>query len=584
MRTDGNCSSMLASWINERKVPQGRKKKRILLDDNQRRRLAIKGNILGRKRLQEIGTLFTPDTILRWHRKLVAKKWDYTNRRKQDVGRPPVKKEIVDLVLRLARENCTWGYDRIQGALANLGHHISDQTVGNILKDHGIEPVPDRKRQTTWKTFLQSHWDVLASIDFTTVEVWTVGGLVTYYLLFVMEVATRRVHFAGCTTNPDETWMKQITRNLIDCDDGFLIGKRYLIMDRDTKFTEAFRYTLKIEGIESVVLPPRSPNLNPHIERFMKSLKTEALDRMIYFGAPPLRSVCRCGLRLRQLRAALDVYSATHERWLRIAAVPTRDALRLGTSEGLPLPVARGWDHRRYADQAYIPIGGRETPSLASMDKISRRPDGSYLLNSGHPETESSWTDLVVRKEDLEAEFVHLGRSGVGRAATSGEIDVANEFLALYRSDVPLAKVMTAGETIGLGGSKQKVIDLFGQPLDRHKREHSWSYFFAYGTPHADNTPMATVTAWFDGDVVRHVEVWFRPARKSVESAKERMKPGTTAEEVLSQFGRPQEREGNRWRYRWKYSGGTEFQMNVTFADDQTVSDVEIRSGLIEDE
>ena len=108
-----------------------------------------------------------------------------------------------------------------------------------------------------------------------------------------MDVATRRVHFAGCTTNPDETWMKQITRNLIDCDDGFLLGKRYLLMDRDTKFTEVFRHTLKIEGIESVVLPPRSPNSNPHIERFMKSLKTEALDRMIFFGVGMLRNAVR---------------------------------------------------------------------------------------------------------------------------------------------------------------------------------------------------------------------------------------------------------------------------------------------------
>ena len=139
---------ILASWINREQqeaieylraenqvLKEKLGKKRILLNDNQRRRLAIKGKILGRKRLQEIGTLFTPDTILRWHRKLVAKKWDYADRRNPNVGRPPVKQEIVDLVLRLAKENSTWGYDRIQGALANLGHHISDQTVGNILKD-----------------------------------------------------------------------------------------------------------------------------------------------------------------------------------------------------------------------------------------------------------------------------------------------------------------------------------------------------------------------------------------------------------------------------------------------------------------
>ncbi len=118
--------------------------------------------------------------------------------------------EIVDLVLRMAGENLSWGYDRIQGALANLGHEISDQTVGNILKAHGIEPAPERKRQTTWKTFLKAHWDVLAAIDFTTVEVWTRGGLVTYYLLFVIELKTRRVHFAGCTSNPNEAWMQQI--------------------------------------------------------------------------------------------------------------------------------------------------------------------------------------------------------------------------------------------------------------------------------------------------------------------------------------------------------------------------------------
>ena len=149
-------------------------------------------------------------------------------------------------MLELARENPSWGYDRIQGALANLGHEISDQTVGNILKENGIEPAPERKRQTSWTTFLKSHWDVLGAIDFTTLEVWTKGGLVTYYLLFVMKVATRRVHFAGCTTNPNEAWMQQIARNLTDCCDGFLQGIRYLLMDRDGSFCPAFRAVLRL--------------------------------------------------------------------------------------------------------------------------------------------------------------------------------------------------------------------------------------------------------------------------------------------------------------------------------------------------
>ena len=201
--------------------------KRIPLNDDQRRRLAVKGKLLGRQRLQELGSVFTPDTILRWHRELIAKKWDYSNRRKKTAGRPPVTDETRQLVLRLARENPTWGYDRIQGALANLGHDISDQTVGNILKENGIEPAPERKRQTSWATFLKSHWGVLGAIDFTTVEVWTPGGLVTYYLLFVMKVSTRTVHFAGCTPHPNADWVQQIARNLTDCCEGFLLGTRY---------------------------------------------------------------------------------------------------------------------------------------------------------------------------------------------------------------------------------------------------------------------------------------------------------------------------------------------------------------------
>ncbi len=178
-------------------------KKRILLTDDQRRLLAVKGKSIDRKTLQELTTLVTPDTILRWHRELVVKKWDHTEKRKS-VGRPRIRQDIVDLIPRFAQENQTWGYDRIQGALANVGYHISDTTVGNILKAHGIEPAPKRQQTGSWSTFLKAHWDVLAAIDFTTIEVWTKSGLVTFYLLFVMELRTRRVHFAGCTTSPNE--------------------------------------------------------------------------------------------------------------------------------------------------------------------------------------------------------------------------------------------------------------------------------------------------------------------------------------------------------------------------------------------
>jgi len=172
--------------------------------------------------------------------------------------------------------------------LANPGHRFWDTRVANILKMHGIEPAPDRKRQSTWKSFLEAHWDVLASADFTAIEVWTKSGLVTSYLLFVVELATRRVHFAGLTANPDEKWMLQIARNLTDAEQGFLRGRKYLLMDRDTKFSEAFRVVPEQAGMKAVPLPPCSPNLNPHLERFMRSVKKECLERMVFFGKAAL--------------------------------------------------------------------------------------------------------------------------------------------------------------------------------------------------------------------------------------------------------------------------------------------------------
>ena len=293
---------ILAGWINHRQqevieylraendvLREKLGKKRILLNDDQRRRLAVKGKILGRKMLEQAATIVTPDTILRWHRELIAAKWDYIERRKK-IGRPAISADVVELVLRMARENPSWGFDRIQGALANLGHLISDKSVGNILKAHGIDPAPDRKRQSTWKCFLQCHWDVLASVDFTTIEVWAKSGLVIIYLFFFMELATRRVYLAGSTANPDEPWMLQIARNVSDAEDGFLRDKRCLLMDRDTKFSKEFRDIIENVDVKAIRLPPRSPNLSPHLERFMRSIKEECLERMIFFGEKSLHA------------------------------------------------------------------------------------------------------------------------------------------------------------------------------------------------------------------------------------------------------------------------------------------------------
>ena len=262
-------------------------RKRIRLTDDQRRILAVKGKAIGRRALSELTTIVTPDTILRWHRRLIAAKWDHSEARKA-VGRPPIPEVVSKLVVRMAKENPTWGYDRIQGALANLGYEISDTTVGKILRDHGIEPAADRKRQTTWKTFLQAHWDTMAAVDFTTVEVWTKRGLITFYILVAMRLKARRIEIAGSTESPDGDWTRQMARNLTDSENGFLEEVSHLILDRDTKFLPLRTYVDEMTDTAIVLLPPQSPNLNAHLERFMRSLKSECLNRIIFFGRPSL--------------------------------------------------------------------------------------------------------------------------------------------------------------------------------------------------------------------------------------------------------------------------------------------------------
>jgi transposase InsO family protein len=263
---------------------------RLRFTDDQRMRLAVKAKVLGRQLLDELETLVTPDTLLAWHRKLIAKKWTYA---RTGPGRPRVAQEITDLVLRMARENVSWGYDRIQGALANLGYIIAPNTVKNILKRHGIDPAPEREKHTSWTTFLKAHWDVMAATDFFTVEVWTPRGLVTYYVLFITHLSTRSVHLAGVTTAPTGAFMKQVARNLTDVNDGFLLNSRYLIMDRDTKYTDAFRGYLDRAGVKPVRCPARAPNCNAFAERFVRSIKEECLDRMILFGEASLRRALR---------------------------------------------------------------------------------------------------------------------------------------------------------------------------------------------------------------------------------------------------------------------------------------------------
>jgi transposase InsO family protein len=184
-------------------------------------------------------------------------------------------------------------YTRIQGALANLDHHVARGTIANILKQHGIEPAPERQRRTTWQEFLKTHWDVLATADFFTVEVWTGAGLTRLAVLFVIELATRRVEIAGIMAEPDSAWVVQCGRQVTDAVDGSLIGKHFVLHDRDPLFSEAFRETLAAAGVQTVRLPPRSPNLNAFAERFVRTIKESCLDRLILIGEASLRRAIR---------------------------------------------------------------------------------------------------------------------------------------------------------------------------------------------------------------------------------------------------------------------------------------------------
>src|ERR671933_904001 len=258
--------------------------RRLRLSDTDRRRLAALAHPLGRQRLKKVATLVTPETLLRWYKRLIAQKFDGSTHHRQ-LGRPRVAEEIEQLVVRMAEENASWGYRRIQGALANLGYRIDKLTVRNILRRHHLEPAPQRRKGgMSWTQFLKMHWEVLAATDFFTVEVVTWHGLVTYYVLVVMELATRRVQIAGITPHPTGAFMQQCARQLTDPFDGFLLGKRYLLHDRDTKFTQVFETVLKESGVEPILLLPRSPNLNAHCERFVRSIKEEALAQMVILG------------------------------------------------------------------------------------------------------------------------------------------------------------------------------------------------------------------------------------------------------------------------------------------------------------
>jgi putative transposase len=272
----------------ENRILKAKLKGRVRFSDAERARLGEIGHRLDRRVLGEVATVARPDTILAWYRKLVARKFDGSKARRIP-GRPRVDRVLEQLIVRMGKEDPDWGYDRIAGALASLEHKISDQTVGNILQRHALPPAPERKHTTTWPAFIRTHLALLAETDFFTAEVLTLRGLVTYYVLFFIHLESRRVDIAGITVHPDERWMQQMARNVTMEGCGALRHCRYLLHDRDTKYTRSFRAIIASGQVEPLMLPARSPNLNAYAERWVRSVKEECLSKVVLFGERSLR-------------------------------------------------------------------------------------------------------------------------------------------------------------------------------------------------------------------------------------------------------------------------------------------------------
>jgi transposase InsO family protein len=265
-----------------------RQARRPQLKESDRLLLAALSRVMPRRSWRAF--LVTPETLLRWHRRIVARSWTYPHRRP---GRPPVEAEVRQLILRLARENSHWGYVRIVGELRKLGITVSATLVRNVLARAGIPPAPERAA-SSWRSFLRQHGNTILACDLFTVDtVW----LRRLYVLFFVSIGTRRVEYVACTSKPDASWMTQQARNLLMDLDERGQRPRFLIHDRDTKFSRAFDSIFRSEGIEVVRTPIRAPNANACAERWVGSVRRECLDRLLIFGRRQLEHVLRVYVR-----------------------------------------------------------------------------------------------------------------------------------------------------------------------------------------------------------------------------------------------------------------------------------------------
>lgn len=235
-----------------------------------------------------INPIVTPDTLLRWHRDLIARRYDSSKNRK--AGRPRISQVVREQIIALAKANDSWGYEPIAGELTKLGLDAYSTTVANVLAEHGLKPAPQRGKSMSWEDFLKTHWDSLAATNFFKVEAWHNFKIVRYLMLFAIDLKTRKLDIVGMTPEPDGLWMKQMARNMTDCFAGPLKDNTMLIHDRGPLFTKAFTNILKASGVSCKKLSPPSPNLNAFAERFVRSIKSECLNMMIFFNEKQLRN------------------------------------------------------------------------------------------------------------------------------------------------------------------------------------------------------------------------------------------------------------------------------------------------------
>ena len=294
----------VAGWINQqprdvidslqeehRVLREQRGPGRLRVTDAQRRRLAAKATRLGRRVRRDRHTLVTPDTLLRWHRQLIARQYDGRGRR--GPGRPRGMDTIRRLIVRMAPENREGGDTRSRGARGHLGHQVARGPLANVRKERGLDPAPDRQTRTTWRECLAAHWDVLAAADCFTVAVWTPRGLTRFTVLVLMHLASRRGQIAGISAEPDGPWVPQLMRNAPDAEDGCLRHIRVLIHDRDPLFRPAGRDTLPPADVTPLRRPVRAPNLNAYTERFVRTIKESCLERLVLIGKGSLRRAVR---------------------------------------------------------------------------------------------------------------------------------------------------------------------------------------------------------------------------------------------------------------------------------------------------